>query len=163
MDTSTRLAYRWLTRLGRASPHRILEDALAGPEPDLAKIKAGLEGVLKAVQAALAGKKAPMSKSTEEYIILISKQDPVGFGVLRTVATQFFQGDITLEDLAKKFREVSPTSWDTDKVLREPLFITPYAKSKAAQWDENFAEAFAHFVMNKPLPPEIQDIMEGLR
>lgn len=47
----------------------------------------------------------------------------------------------------------------TDKILRGPLAVTPYG---AKAWTENFAEAFAFYVMGKPLPEEIGAIMAKL-
>lgn len=47
----------------------------------------------------------------------------------------------------------------TDKKVRGPLAVTPYG---GKDWKENFAEAFAFYVMGKPLPPEISSILEGL-
>jgi hypothetical protein len=41
------------------------------------------------------------------------------------------------------------------------LYLTTYAKSKGS-WIENFAEAFAHFVLGMALPPEILAIMNDL-
>lgn len=48
----------------------------------------------------------------------------------------------------------------TDKVIREPLAVSDYAKR--TNWKENFAEAFAFYVMGKPLPPEIAEIFDRL-
>lgn len=127
-----------------------------------AEKKALTQEYIKAVQAAKAGRKQPMSPALEGYLIRISKQDQVGFDILRGAATQVFQGKADIRDLEVKFLEIAPSSWSTDKVVREPLFVTPYAKSKRADWGENFAEAFAHFVMGKPLAAELQAIMELL-
>jgi len=46
----------------------------------------------------------------------------------------------------------------TDKILREPLNVSEYAKR--TNWQENFAEAFAYYVMGKPLPAEIAAILD---
>lgn len=46
----------------------------------------------------------------------------------------------------------------TDKILREPLSVSEYAKR--TNWKENWAEAFAFYVMGKPLPPEISAILD---
>lgn len=48
----------------------------------------------------------------------------------------------------------------TEKILRPPLAVTPYG---AKAWTENFAEAFALYVMGKPLPAEIAALMERLK
>ena len=47
----------------------------------------------------------------------------------------------------------------TDKEIRGPLAVTPYG---GKDWKENFAEAFAFYVMGKPLPPEISAIFDRL-
>ena len=48
----------------------------------------------------------------------------------------------------------------TEKVLRGPIAITPYGGQKG--WRENFAEAFAFYVMGRDLPAEIAAIMSAL-
>lgn len=48
----------------------------------------------------------------------------------------------------------------TNKVVREPLAVSDYAKR--TNWKENFAEAFAFYVMGKPLPAEITEIFDKL-
>jgi hypothetical protein len=47
----------------------------------------------------------------------------------------------------------------TNKVVRGPLAVTPYG---AKDWKENFAEAFAFYVMGKPLPAEIGELFAKL-
>lgn len=56
--------------------------------------------------------------------------------------------------------QLGPDEVQLPKVLRPALAVTPYAAQKG--WTENFAEAFAFYVMGKPLPPEIKAIMDGL-
>ena len=51
-------------------------------------------------------------------------------------------------------------SVQTKKVLREPLMVSDYAKR--TNWTENFAEAFAFYVMGKPLPAEISAILDKI-
>ena len=58
------------------------------------------------------------------------------------------------------FLRLGPDKVTTKNVIRPPLAVTLYAKQKG--WTENFAEAFAFYVMNKPLPLELQAIMDGL-
>jgi hypothetical protein len=48
----------------------------------------------------------------------------------------------------------------TDKVVREPLSVSSYGKKGG--WTENFAEAFAFYVMGKALPAEISAIMDNI-
>lgn len=48
----------------------------------------------------------------------------------------------------------------TDRILREPLVVSDYAKR--TNWMENFAEAFAFYVMGKPLPAEITDLFKTI-
>jgi len=47
----------------------------------------------------------------------------------------------------------------TDKMVRGPLAVTPYG---GKDWRENFAEAFAFYVMGKSIPPEISSILDSL-
>ena len=48
----------------------------------------------------------------------------------------------------------------TMEVERGPLHVTPYG---AKNGEENFAEAFAMYCMNKPLPSELSEIIETLK
>jgi hypothetical protein len=48
---------------------------------------------------------------------------------------------------------------NTKKVIQEPLAVTSYGATKPT---ENFAEAFSHYVMGKPLHPEFAAILEAL-
>ena len=61
--------------------------------------------------------------------------------------------------LVDGFLRMGPDSIQTDKVIREPLAVTSYGKTS---WEENFSEAFAHYLMGKPLPDELQKIMDNL-
>lgn len=47
----------------------------------------------------------------------------------------------------------------TDQVIKPPLAVTPYGQKSSS---ENFAEAFALYVMGKPLPDEIAVIMRQI-
>jgi hypothetical protein len=49
----------------------------------------------------------------------------------------------------------------TDKIVHGPIHVTPYAAKKG--WKENFAEAFAYYILGKALPLEITAIMEKLQ
>jgi len=53
-------------------------------------------------------------------------------------------------------------SMATDKIVREPLVVSPYAAQKK-NWKENFAEAFAFYAEGKSLPPELVTILDDLR
>jgi hypothetical protein len=48
----------------------------------------------------------------------------------------------------------------TDKVIREPLAVTPYGATNVR---ENFAEAFAHYVLGMDLAPEFVEILNDAR
>jgi len=80
-----------------------------------------------------------------------------------TIAQEAMTGDEASE---KKLRaevigEGNEVEVTTGKVVREPLYVTPYAAQKGSL-SENFAEAFAHYVLGKKLHPEIAAIMAGL-
>ena len=47
----------------------------------------------------------------------------------------------------------------TDKLIHGPLSVTPYGATKPT---ENFAEAFAHFVLGLDMPPQLAEIMGKL-
>lgn len=114
---------------------------------------------MKAIRAK--GKGKPLSKSLEGYLVAISKNDTAGFNYLRRLATEATLGGSKEEAaLMAAFDRIAPMSWSTGKVLHEPLAVTPYG---ATDWHENFAEAFAHLVMGKRMPPALQAIMDGLK
>jgi len=83
---------------------------------------------------------------------------------IKEVGWKYVQGDDSLEKpLWERIAiPAQPTiEVQTDKVVKEPLWVTPYAKSKADP-NENFAEAFAFYVTGKALPPEVSAIMDRL-
>lgn len=81
--------------------------------------------------------------------------------ILRDLSQKAIKGGTAEEKaLRDKFLEIGPNEIVTDKILRGPLAVTPYG---ATDWKENFCEAFAHFLVGKPLPPEIQSFMEHLK
>jgi hypothetical protein len=47
----------------------------------------------------------------------------------------------------------------TDKLLHGPLAVTPYGATKPS---ENYAEAFAHYVLGMAMPPELAEVMASL-
>ena len=82
---------------------------------------------------------------------------------IRPIIQRYIQGDDTLRDVLWE-EYALPASPDvtlsTKKVVRGPLAVTEYGKKS---WRENFAEAFAHYVLGKSLPPEIATLMGDLR
>lgn len=48
----------------------------------------------------------------------------------------------------------------TDKLLHGPLAVTPYGGTKPG---ENFAEAFAHYVLGMDFHPELYSIIDQLK
>jgi len=115
---------------------------------------------LEIAEAKLAGKSQTQSKLLSQYLdVLLRKNGPK----LRDLSQAFLKdaSEINRKTMWEGF--ALPSSEDlkvvTDKVLREPIAVTPYG---AKNWRENFAEAFAHYVLGMPLVPEVAAIMEKL-
>lgn len=79
---------------------------------------------------------------------------------MRSLSVKAIQGDSKAEvELAALVEGSRDLTVKTDKIIRGPLLVTSYG---AKSWVENFAEAFAHLVLGKTLPPEIAEVMNQL-
>jgi hypothetical protein len=113
----------------------------------------------------------PGSKPTQSDLLTqwIDYRMKKGLTELRALARKFvYDKDDNAEkpiwDLIALPSE-SDISVKTGKVIREALTVTAYAASYQGEQRviENFAEAFAHYVLSKPLAPEIAAIMASLK
>lgn len=100
------------------------------------------------------------SELSMQYAGYINQHRP---GQVAPLMRQYVYGkeDSVRKDLWDAFAQ--PSEGDivvpTKKVIREPIHVTPYG---GTEWTENFAEAFAYYVMGKDLHPEIAAIMDKL-
>lgn len=94
------------------------------------------------------------------WIGQLQRDNSINLSELRKLTLAAVKGG-PLQDKALQLGLLSmiPSEYETNKVVSEPLSVTHYG---ATSWTENFAEAFAHFVLGKPLPGPLQKIMEGL-
>jgi hypothetical protein len=84
---------------------------------------------------------------------------PAG-SVAQKLGVRFVKGEDVEAELRKAVVSGKDFTIKTKEVVREPEYVTSYGKTGG--WMENFAEAFAHYVMGKNLPPGIGAIMESL-
>lgn len=79
---------------------------------------------------------------------------------IRSLMTMYMKGEI---DDTKYLTEVMGTKdvdVPTGKLLHGPLAVTPYGATKPS---ENFAEAFAHFVLGMAMPQEFVEILSDAK
>jgi len=112
-------------------------------------------------EAQAQGKKVIQSDLLTRYLkYLIHKNGPK----LRDLSQEFLKDPS--ETNRKALRDGMALSSEaditirTDKIIREPIAVTPYAKKG---WLENFAEAFSLYMLGESLPPEVTEIMKELR
>lgn len=81
---------------------------------------------------------------------------------LRSLTQKVLKGDTGAERQLRALLTGKPgvVEVPSEKVLHGPLQVTPYGATSPA---ENFAEAFAHYVLGKPLVAELAAIMGNLR
>lgn len=81
---------------------------------------------------------------------------------LRDLTQKALKGNSDAEGQIRKIIEGKgkPVEVQTDKEIRGPLHVTTYGAKNVS---ENFAEAFAHYVLGKQLPAEIAEVMGRLR
>lgn len=112
------------------------------------------EVVFFAKERALGRTLPKMSSELEAWL-----RSPDGPSDIRRAIADFLTGKIDekkLHALAKGTKDAKVMG----KVLREPLAVTDYGGTKPS---ENWAEAFAHYVMGKPLAPELAEILDEAR
>jgi hypothetical protein len=120
--------------------------------------RAEAEQQLRVVQSVRKGGKATSTPLMGKILDVIERTPPwVELGKLVRAAVK----DPTLDaTLVAEIIPLLPDTLPTKEVLRAPIAVTPYGGTSVK---ENFAEAFKHFVLGRPLHPEIQEIMENLR
>jgi len=115
---------------------------------------------IETAEAQIKGKKLPTSDLLNQYLkYLIHKNGPK----LRDLSQDFLKDPNEANRKPLWIGVALPTEKDviiqTDKIIRDPIAVTPYGKKN---WKENFAEAFAHYMLGMPLPQEVASIMEKL-
>lgn len=81
------------------------------------------------------------------------------FQSLRNLSQRLLQGEDVEQELRLAIKGPKDVTLKTDKVLREPIAVTPYGRKS---WKENFSEAFALYVRGSPLPPTVAVILDDL-
>ena len=114
---------------------------------------------IEALHAKMAGRSKAYSSLLMAWIGHLMKKSMLK---LRDLSQQALRGSDKAESALQKLIEGkgAPVDVATDKEVRGRLSVTPYGAKNVS---ENFAEAFAYYVLGKPLPAEIAEIMDKLR
>jgi hypothetical protein len=76
---------------------------------------------------------------------------------IKPLTSAYMAGKIDEGKLHAEVKGTKDVTRITGKVVREPLSVTPYGATKPT---ENFAEAFAHYVLGMAMPPEFVTIFD---
>lgn len=76
---------------------------------------------------------------------------------IKPLTSAYMAGKIDERKLHAEVKGTKDVTRLTGKVVREPLSVTPYGATKVT---ENFAEAFAHYVLGVAMPPEFVTIFD---
>lgn len=95
-------------------------------------------------------------RTLSEEAVLWAKQPHVE---VKARIAAFLSGKIDGAELRDLLRGHGDVEVETGKLLHGPLAVTPYGATKVT---ENFAEAFAHYVLGMPLAPELRAVLESM-
>lgn len=160
--------YAIIHELGHRFDHKFLDKDLRSKFVDLSTRKVFetikydsklreqvADEVLSVVKAKTLGKPVPLMS---DQAVLWLKTPHVGDP--RKLTSDFISGKLDEKDFHAAIKGKADAEVTTDKVLHGPLAVTPYgAKSPK----ENFAEAFAHYVLGMKMQPEFVEIMDQLK
>jgi hypothetical protein len=111
--------------------------------------------VVSIATARLLGKPVPKMSSVLEAWL----KSPNGPTNIRKVMQDFLNYIVDEKKVHAEAMGSKDVDVMTDKVLHEPLQVTPYGGKNVT---ENFAEAFAHYVLGMKMQPEFVTILEKL-
>jgi hypothetical protein len=124
---------------------------------DVAEQEAIADALVAMAEAHKAGRPLPpMSRRQEMWMTLrpmLDRDDT------RQAMSAFMKGTGSAEGIRKVTVGSRDVTVRTGKILREPLAVTPYGATKVS---ENFAEAFAHYVLGMDLAPEFKDLFDQM-
>lgn len=105
------------------------------------------------VKAKLAGQPTePMSTD----LVMWLKGPYIKGGEATKLTSAFAAGKITEAELHDGIKGTQDADMMTGQVLQGPLLVTPYGGTNTR---ENFAEAFAHYVLDMPMPEEFKALL----
>jgi hypothetical protein len=110
--------------------------------------------ILDAVIARKEGR--PMSQLSDMAMLWIQTPYTPGYDV-KKLTTAYLQGKLTDVEFVDKIMGNEDINVQTDKILHGPLVVSPYGASKPS---ENWADAFAMYVLGKPIPDELKEILD---
>ncbi len=122
---------------------------------DAAKRQEVAEDILKAFQAKKQGRSIP-TLGPDTMLWIKSGGPDVD---VREISTSYLRGELTDEQVVKTLSGTEDMAVQTDTLLHGPLSVTPYGATNVL---ENFAEAFAHYVLGMPFPEPLKEILEAL-
>lgn len=96
----------------------------------------------------------PVPNPSPELVAWLKSPD--GPNNPRELTTKFLNLQITEKELHDGMKGTKDSEVTTEKVLHGPLSVTTYGATSPT---ENFAEAFAHFILGKSMPPEFVEIL----
>lgn len=99
--------------------------------------------------------KTPVTMS-DMLVMWLKSPHPHLKGDIRKLTSDYLQGKLEEKDLFEAVKGKRDEELSTGKVLHGPLSVTPYGATKVG---ENYAEAFAHFVLGMNMPSELAVII----
>lgn len=106
--------------------------------------------------AQLKGLGKPLPTLSEPLILWLKSPHPHEHGDVRALTTAFLKGEIDERTLHAAIKSSADHDVMTDKVLHEPLHVTPYGGTKPS---ENYADGFAHFILGMDMPSKLAEIL----
>lgn len=96
----------------------------------------------------------PLTAPSPELVAWLKAPD--GPNNPRELTTKFLNGTIDEKQLHDAMKGTKDAEVQTEKLLHGPLAVTPYGATKPT---ENYAEAFAHYVLGMGMPQEFVEIL----
>ena len=88
--------------------------------------------------------------------------EALGTTGMRAIIHAALRGEAGAEGtLRSTYEGAAPMTLPSGGVLREPLWVTEYARQKQ-DWQENFCEAFSMWLLGQPVPEELRAILEKI-
>ncbi len=95
----------------------------------------------------------PLSKMSPDLLVWLKRQNARD---VRPLVTQFLNGKISEDKVYQEIMGTEDVEVETGKLLHGPLAVTPYGATKPS---ENYAEAFAHYVLGMDMPQEFVSVL----
>lgn len=97
----------------------------------------------------------PIPPMSQHFLMWLKSPHPHHKGDVRDLTTAYLKGKLDEDGLRAALKGKENAKLITGKILHGPLAVTSYGATKPG---ENYAEAFAHFVLGMDMPPEFAEI-----